>query len=499
MMAVMELEQARAIIASWVGEEYGRLFLLGETAVLRRATGRVWSSPLLFAVADGEHQVGSVAIDEQGRIAERPTNEELLAAFTAFSAALAAASKAEQGGGEDDFSDLGMDDELAGFAAEFDSGPRESVYESVDPSILEEMVQSLMATGEREKLLQAREILPQLLDRPEGRGHVLRQLGELELLLGELDLGVGYLEAAAREFHDVADIASLEHVAGLVASVLGDEAFLNSPVRAQLEVVRARVRPIERLDQAPVFIGLGVEDLFALEGLGPEIVAPPGTDVLVEGDPATFVFVVKRGVLSIRLDTGTGGTRLVRCCFPGDLIGESSVLGGPGATCSATVRAESQCVLWHFVGAQIRELGAEYPKILGRIQSAATLHRLDSFLSTQKTTETLDVSVRDRILGCINGVRRAAAEEVLSPAGDLPVSVYLIADGVVEYRIGGQVQRTYEADSFFGLRDTLHELALEGEFVAATPCLLVSFDPDLLRSIAAEATPEVIAILDRLD
>ncbi|HUT77921.1 MAG TPA: cyclic nucleotide-binding domain-containing protein [Polyangia bacterium] len=496
MMAAMELEQARAIIAGWVAEEYGRLFLLGETVVLRRATGRVWSSALLFTASTGEHQVGAVALDEHGRIAERPTNDELLAAFVALTAAR---DTGHGGGGDDDFSDLGMDGELAGFAAEFDGGPRESVYDTVDHSVLEEMVQSLVATGEREKLLQAREILPQLLDRSEGRGHVLRQLGELELLLGELDLGVGYLEAAAREFHDVADLESLEHVAGLVAQVLGEERFGSSPIRGQLEIIRARLRPIDRIDQAPVFIGLGVEDLFALEGIGIEAIAPPGTEVLREGDPATFVFVVKRGVLSIRLATGANESRLVRTCFPGDLIGESSVLGGGGATCSATVLAESPCVLWQFTGAQIRELGAEYPRILGRIQSAATLHRLDSFLSTQKTTEVLDVSVRDRILGCINGVRRAAQEEVLSPSGDLPVGVYLIADGVVEYRVAGQPPRTYEADTFFGLRDTLHELTLEGEFVAATPCLLVSFDADQLRSIAADATPEVIAVLDRLD
>jgi CRP-like cAMP-binding protein len=497
MMAGMELEQARAIIAGWVAEEYGRLFLLGETAVLRRATGRVWSSPLLLATAKGEHQVGAVAVDEHGRIAERPTNDELLAAFAALAAAR---DTSHGGGGDDDFSDLGSDDELGGFAAEFDDGSRESVYDTVDHSVLEEMVRMLVATGEREKLLQAREILPQLLDRPEGRGHVLRQLGELELLLGELDLGVGYLEAAAREFHDVADLDSLEHVAGLVAQVLGEERYGASPLRGQLEIIRARLRPIDRIDQAPVFIGLSVEDLFALEGIATEAIAPPGTDVLYEGDPATFVFVVRRGVLSIRLATGTGAdTRLVRCCYPGDLIGESSVLGAAGATCSATVRAESTCVLWQFTGAQIKELGAEYPKLIGRIQSAATLHRLDSFLSTQKTTEVLDVSVRDRILGCINGVRRAAQEEVLSPSGDLPVGVYLIADGVVEYRVAGQPPRTYEADTFFGLRDTLHELTLEGEFVAATPCLLVSFDADQLRSIAADATPEVIAVLERLD
>ncbi len=497
MMSDMELEQARAIIAGWVGEEYGRLFLVGETNVLRRTTGRVWSSTLIFATTTGEHEIGAVAVDEHGRIAERPTNDELLAAFATLATAR---DTSHGGGGDDDFSDLGMDEELAGFAAEFDGGPRESVYETVDHSVLEEMVETLVATGEREKLLQAREILPQLLDRPEGRGHVLRQLGELELLLGELDLGVGYLEAAAREFHDVADVESLEQVAGLVAQVLGDERYQASPVRAQLEVVRARLRPIERLDQAPTFIGLGVEDLFALEGIATEAIAPPGTDVLYEGDPATFVFVVKRGVLSIRLATGAGEeTRLVRSCYPGDLVGESSVLGAAGATCSATVRAEGTCVLWQFTGAQIRELGAEYPKVIGRIQSAATLHRLDSFLSTQKVTETLDVSVRDQILGCINGVRRAGQEEVLSPAGDVPVGVYLIADGVVEYRVAGQVQRTFEADTFFGLRDTLHELTLEGEFVATTPCLLVSFDPDQLRTIAAEASPEVIAILDRLD
>ena len=48
----MELEQAQRIIADWVREEYGRFLLLGEVAVLRRASGRAWSGALYLPVDD---------------------------------------------------------------------------------------------------------------------------------------------------------------------------------------------------------------------------------------------------------------------------------------------------------------------------------------------------------------------------------------------------------------------------------------------------------------
>ena len=43
------------------------------------------------------------------------------------------------------------------------------------------------------------------------------------------------------------------------------------------------------------------------------------------------------GISEYGVEPPSGGSRFVRCCFPGDFVGESSVLGSIDATCTATV------------------------------------------------------------------------------------------------------------------------------------------------------------------
>jgi len=47
--------------------------------------------------------------------------------------------------------------------------------------------------------------------------------------------------------------------------------------------------------------------------------------------------VVKSGLLGVWLEKPSGGSWLVRCCFPGWLLGESSVLGSGEGRCTATL------------------------------------------------------------------------------------------------------------------------------------------------------------------
>lgn len=499
----MDPDVARDRMAAWVRAEFGKLVQVRDVSVVRRATGRVWSGELYCSTREGDVCVGAVRVDETGTIVEYPGIDNVVDALVAVrstnSVPPAAPSK-DAFAAETDFSDLALDAPPAPGAPEAAVGDDlESAFGALERSPIQATVEALVATGERDKLLEARELLPQLLVSPDGRGHVLRQMGEIELLLGEADLGLNYLEAAAREFADQADVESLEAIAELTEHVVGPDAFEGSAISRLLDRARARLRPITRIGQAPLFGGLSEEELFNLEGASVPVFVGAGQDLLREGDPATLAFVVKSGVLSVRLESPGGGSRIVRSCFPGDFLGESSVLGAPGCTCTATVRGEAPTSLWRFEGDQLRALIGEYPEIGARIESARTLHRLDSFLSMHEATAALDTAVRDQLLGSINGIARLRAGEILSPAGDLPRAIYLVVEGRIDYVLKGEVVRAYAPDTFAGLRDALHELPLEGDLVAGADGMVVRFDPVRLKSLAAAATPEVIAVLEKME
>jgi CRP-like cAMP-binding protein len=499
----MDAEVARDRMTSWARVEFGKLVQVRDVSVVRKATGRVWSGELYTATREGDVRVGTVCVDEIGNIAELPDIDTIVDALVAVRQAKverpSLAAPAEPGA-ETDFSDLAMDSVPAPLAPEGASGDDlEDVFGALESAPLRDTIDLLVVSDEREKLLEARKLLPQLLISPDNRGAVLRQMGELELKLGEIDLGGNYLEAAAREFADVADIASLEAIAEIAIQTIGPERYEASSIKRLLDRSRARIRPIGRLGDAPLFIGLTEEELFNLEGASVPIFVAAGQDLLREGDPATLAFVVKSGVLSVRLETPDGGSRIVRSCFPGDFIGESSVLGAPGSTCTATVRGELATALWRFEGEQLQSLVGEYPEIGARVESARTLHRLDSFLSMHEATAALDAAVRDQLLACIDGIARVRAGEILSPAEELPTAVYLVTEGRLEYRHKGTAVRACGPDAFAGLRDTLHELPLEGDIVAAIDGMVVRFDPSRLRTIAANATPEVAAVLEKME
>jgi CRP-like cAMP-binding protein len=497
----MDVERAREIITTWARAEFGRMLQVREVTVVRRATGRVWSGELFCSTREGDVRVGAVCVEETGGIVDLVDVDAVADALVGVRLAASRPSLPAEPAfeAETDFSELALDAPAPAAGGEVAGDDLESVFDALESSSIQDVANRLIATGERDKLLEARNLLPQLLIAPDNRGHVLRQMGELELLLGELELGTNYLEAAAREFADVADVASLEEIARLTEHVVGPDRLERSVVKLLLDRARARMLPIERVEQAPIFIGLSEEEIFNLRGAGVLLALAPGEDLLREGDPAVKAFVVKSGVLSVRLETPGGAGRVVRSCFPGDFIGESSVLGAAGCTCTATIRSEAQTALWRFDGAQLRDIIAEYPEIGARIESARTLHRLDSFLSMHEATAALDVAVRDQLLGSINGIARVRLGDRLNAAGAVPAAVYLVVEGRLEYRLPGGVARAYGPDAFAGLKDSLHELPLEGDLIAAADGVVVRFDPARLKQIATAATPEVIAVLEKME
>ncbi|MCU0662573.1 MAG: cyclic nucleotide-binding domain-containing protein [Myxococcota bacterium] len=497
----MQLAQARSAIEAHVRSEFGKIVQLGEVVVTRSAAGRVFKGALLVHMRSAEVRVGSIGLNEDGVIVEAPTPEELIEVFAGLlpgahhsplsqSEAQSDAICAEL----DEFSEeLGTSDDGLLTGDDLDSA-----MGLLDPDELQGRVLRLLAAGRSEDIAVAQGLLPRLLSDADRRPYVLKQMGELELHLGAIDRGIEYLLAAARELADRADIDQLDRVAEIVLQTLGSEEFATHPIRALLNQTHLRLHPLERLAQSPVFAGLAPNVIAQIESIAEQRLIRAGEDILKEGASAVQAFVIRSGVLSVRLEAPDGSSRIVRSCFPGELLGESSVLGGVQSTCSATVRAERLSSIWLFNGGRLAGLTKASPALRARIESARSLHRLDSFLSMSGSGELLDTAWRDRLLSSVIAVRFAMPGEVLGVRGALPTAVYLIAQGKLEYRVKDQDPVVMGADSFAGLRDTLHALPLEGELVAVEPTRLVVFEPAGLREMAAGAPPEVVAVLERM-
>lgn len=450
----------------------------------------------------GEVPAGQVVVNEEGRVVECCTIESLIDAIVQVHPELRGSVRPPADESPADlFADLDPTIHDQGPELTVELGDDlDHVLDSIgeEPN-LREQIRKLKASDRMEDLELARELLPKLLTDGEDRRYTLVEMADVELRLGHKELAAQYLEAAAREFADRSEVRALELVASIALRALGNEQFEIHPIKQLLEFSRRRVRPIEHLGQAPVFAGLSADDLSRIEALGAPVTVAQGQVVLREGAEALRAFVIKSGILSIRLETPEGGSRLVRCSFPGNLLGETSVLGAPGSTCTATVKAESMTTLWSFDGAKLRDLCGQLPILRTRLEGARALHHLDSFFSLHETTQTLDARMRDRILACVTEIRRARQNELLNTPGEVPSVVYLVAEGTVEYAADEAETRVLGADSFIGLRDALHGIRTEGTFVSADECLLVCFDADKLRAVAADAPPDVVAVIERLD
>jgi CRP-like cAMP-binding protein len=266
---------------------------------------------------------------------------------------------------------------------------------------IEVRVAAAVAKGDRESLLTARGLLPRMLADHDRRGATLFTMAEVEMKLGEPSLAREYLEAASREFADRFDLPALERAAGVALGLSGRSTFSGSPIHKLLERSRARLKPLDDLFRAQSLAGLTEaqrEELaphVALRTLGPEEM------LVTEGDPSRYFFVVKSGLLGVWLEKPTGGSWMVRCCFPGWLLGESSVLGGPDPRCTASLRAERVSEVWVLPAEAVRAIMDEDLAFAQRIAATKQTHRIDSFFSMHETMGQLDVQVRDDVLSCL--------------------------------------------------------------------------------------------------
>ncbi len=113
----------------------------------------------------------------------------------------------------------------------------------------------------------------------------------------------------------------------------------------------------EILETFEIFRGLTREQLTTVAGIGATREAAAGEDVFSERDPAETLFVIRSGLVQIRLEAGAENTVAVSTLGAGKGFGWSAVLGRQAF--SATARAVEPSSLIVFPAAPLRRMMLE--------------------------------------------------------------------------------------------------------------------------------------------
>jgi CRP-like cAMP-binding protein len=482
----MTREEVWKRVSGMLREGFGRLLDVRDVRRVRRVAGDAWVVTVVLAASSGELHVADLIVDDEGGMSPSLSADLVVEAARRAKPALQAPPP-------DDLSDFGdpasADDDLG----------LEMLTETEEP--IETRIAVALAKGDRDSLRVARDLLPRLLVDHERRGATLFRMAEVEVKLGEPALASGYLEAAAREFADRFDLLALEKAAALALELIGRDGFSGSPIHTLLERSRARLKPLTTLFDAPTFAGFS-EEIREQLALSPTLrTLGPGESLVTEGEPSRKVFVVKSGLIGVWLEKPSGGSWLVRCCFPGWLLGESSVLGGAEPRCTASLRAERVSEVWSLDAEDVRTAMALDSVFALRIAETKQLHRIDSFFSMHETMGQLDVQVRDEMLSCIQRLETFDQETILLPANEVPNVACLVARGSIALFEDGKSLdpiAIIEADSFYCVRDAIHRIAPSVTAVARPGTTIAFFDAVRLQKLCERSPEQVIAVLERL-
>ena len=474
-------------VADALRGDFGRLLDVRDVRRVRRVAGDAWLVTVVLAAPSGDLHVADLTVDAAGAITPVLGPEHVIDAVRRAQRASMAPPPPP--------------DELADFgdASSDEDEPALDMLSEEEP--IEARVAVALAKGDPASLHEARGLLPRLLADHERRGTTLFTMAQVEVKLDERTLARGYLEAAAREFADRFDLASLEKAAALALDLMPRDAFTGSPIHTLLEQSRVRLKPLESLFRARSLAAVPDDNRDRLADCATLRTLAPGETLVNEGDPSLNVFVVKSGLLGVWLEKPSGGSWLVRCCFPGWLLGESSVLAGPDARCTATLRAERVSEVWVLPASEVRAIMDEDFAFGLRIAETKQIHRIDSFFSMHETMGQLDVQVRDDMLSCIQRLEIFDADTILLPANDIPQVACLVAKGSIALFEEGEVEKpvsVIEPDSFYGVRDAIHQIASSVTAIARAGTTVAFFDATRLRALCERSPDHVVAVLERL-
>ena len=482
----MTREQVWRTLSDKLRVDFGRLLDVRDVRRVRRVSGDAWVVTVALAAPSGDLHVADVIVDDAGVMTPALNADHVLEAIRRAQRFSAAPPPGDALG---DFGELGDDASDGAFDMLTDDEP------------IEARVAAAIAQGDGASLALARDLLPRMLADHERRGATLFTMAEVEAKLGETKLAREYLEAAAREFADRFDLPALEVAAVLAMNLGGRDAFAGSPIHALLEKSRARLKPLEDLFDARSFTGLAAPARLRLARFVELRTLAPQEMLVTEGEPSRRVFVVKSGLLGVWLEKPSGGSWMVRSCFPGWLLGESSVLGGPDARCTASLRAERVSEVWSLPAEEVRALMEEDLAFGQRIAETKQMHRIDSFFSMHETMGQLDAQVRDEVLSCIQRLESFEEETILLLPDVVPEVACLVARGSIALFEGDGRDTpvaVVEPDSFYGVRDAIHRMAPGVTAIARPKTTVAFFDAARLQQLCERSPEQVVAVLERL-
>ncbi|MDB5212392.1 MAG: hypothetical protein JWO86_319 [Myxococcaceae bacterium] len=488
----MTREEVWEAVADVLREPFGRLLDVRDVRRVRRVAGDAWVVTVVLAAQSGDLHVADLTVDDTGAISPTISAQHVIEAVKRAERASHAPPAMP-----DELSDFGggLDDDNAG-----DDTDGLDVLAEMQEEPVENRVAAALGRGDDASLNEARELLPRLLADHDRRGSTLLTMAAVEMKLGEPRLAREYVEASAREFADRFDLDSLEKAAVLALQLIGRDAFSGSIVHTLLEQSRTRLKPFFSIFDTRSFADLP-EDL--REKLMPAIhlrTLTPGETLVSEGEPSRNVFVVKSGLVGVWLEKPSGGQWLVRCCFPGWLLGEGSVLGGASPKCMASLRAERVSEVWTVDAESIRAIMDMDLAFGQRIAETKQIHRIDSFFSMHETMGQLDVQVRDEMLSCIQRLETFKEEKMLLPANEIPSVACLVARGSIALMQAGNPTPVgvIEADSFYGVRDAIHRIAPSVAAIARPGTTVAFFEGTRLQKLCERSAEHVVAVLERL-
>lgn len=481
----MRREHVWKAVAEELREEFGKLLEVRDVRRVRRVSGDAWSVSVVLAASSGDLHVADLTVDDAGVMTPVLGPDHVVEAVTRAQRFSLVPPQSDELA---DFGDIG--DEVE---------PALDVLSELEEPI-EVRVASAIAKGDAESLFVARGLLPRLLTDHEKRGATLFTMAQVEAKLFEPGLARSYLEAAAREFGDRFDLPALEKAAAMALSLGGRETFAGSPIHTLLEQSRARLKPLDNVFAARSLAGLSPEQRAELSRHVELITLAPEEMLVTEGEPSRRLFVVKSGLLGVWLEKPSGGAWLVRCCFPGWLLGESSVLGGADPRCTASLRAERVSEVWSIPAPVVAKMMAEDLVFAQRIAETKQVHRIDSFFSMHETMGQLDVQVRDELLSCLQRLESFEEDTLLLPPDTIPPVACLVARGSIAL-YGSDPDKPIgfvAPDSFYGVRDAIHQIAPNVAAIATAGTTVAFFDAARLQQLCQRSPEHVVAVLERL-